>query len=259
MMSFFTDRPTMTREQMMRRTQLESYIRLIIRQDPNKLISMYDIMNGVNNCLVNETIANHSLLSIIQNMDDVFHEKVSGLYYLVPTGNRNHESFQTRMEGNFDSACREKIKRVIKNAPTMMSEASKRGEHIVTLEPLTAAEYNTPIIARAVCTVLKHMYNIDVFMTKEIDAHTIIQEQHPPFTEDNIRRYKENFYLCAELHSNEDQTRFRIVSQQQKQILTASEALTAPMEPVTNETTEQMETPEKLNHEDKSSSTEDIE
>lgn len=210
-MSYFRDKLPIERLLV---DQIQSYIRIIMSE--SHMATLYEIVNKVNSCMKAAPVDNMQLSKIIEDMEDLHHERVSGLYYLVPNERAHIESFQTRIEGNFESACREKIKQTITDSRRLISEASKRGEHIVTLRELTETEYQIPTIAQSVYTVLKSLYgaNVNVFMRRETDSNITVSDSYSPFKETNSEHYKQRYYLCALLHSNEEVTRHRLSAEQ---------------------------------------------
>lgn len=180
--------------------QLYSCIRSVLCNNESQLVSIYNIMTVVNRCLGSHQIRTDDVLSLIDGMSDVHREPTTGFYYCSTEEACN--KFKSRLQGNIESCTREKIKRIIHNAPKLIIEASQRGQLKLELEELTEAEYENSTIAVAVNNVLQQLYRVNVFINIVTDTQKREAISYAPFKSAQACN-SERYWLCADLSSVE--------------------------------------------------------
>lgn len=251
-MSYFSGRALASKREKKREQMLTAYIRLLFEQRHGQLVPAYDIGQNLDRVLgEEERVSSMDLSRLLSSMPDIYQEPITKLYYMAHEG--CEAGFQKMIKGNLDISCREKVRDIVKQAPQLLTEASKRGEQEVVLRELTAVEYGKATLAEAVHHVLHRLYGVRVFTRREFRRNRLLTEtgQQQPDVK-CVGRY----YLCAQLLEMDENTEERL-SQEMLSLLRLLDA-TPPPSPPPPTTTEEEENEEEEEEEEPKSETESL-
>lgn len=207
-------------EEQLRTELVEAYIRMFFKQ--NEYATKYILVKNINDAIGEDLLNTKNVDSIINQMPEIQFEPTTNLYYMCesdPEANKQLTAFQRQIDAALASSSSEKIRSILQAAPDTILAAAKQGRRQVVIAELTQAEWGLSIIPKAVCTVLKKRYGIEVIMRSYLDLSTAVSDRLPPFEDDaEPMYYKQDYFLIAELRSSEDITHQRIACRELKKL-----------------------------------------